>query len=101
MSESRYERATELLEAELGDELVALDSQAGSCFGFNDVATIVWRQLEQPKSFDQLRDLLLMKYEVTAAQCTEELQELLDDLIEKGLVLARTDSTSHQANPAN
>jgi hypothetical protein len=74
------------MEAELGDELVALDSNAGECFGFNSVATSVWRQLEQPKSFDQLRDSLLEEYEVDPQQCTRELQELLDDLVAKGLV---------------
>jgi hypothetical protein len=47
------------MEAELGDELVALDPNAGECFGFNSVATSVWRNLEQPKRFEQLRDALL------------------------------------------
>ena len=41
MSDTRYQRATELLEAELGDELVALDQAQGQCFGFNGVATSV------------------------------------------------------------
>ena len=89
MSETRYERATELLEAELGDELMTLDVARGSCFGFNSVATIVWRQLEQPKTFDQLKDLLLAEYEVGAEQCTEELQALLNDLIEQRLAQVR------------
>ena len=33
------------MEAELGEELVALDPQAGNCFGFNEVAAWVWRRL--------------------------------------------------------
>jgi Coenzyme PQQ synthesis protein D (PqqD) len=85
-----YRRAAELMEAELGDELVALDPNAGDCFGFNNVATSVWRQLEVPKSFSQLRDALLEEYEVEPEQCSRELKELLDDLAAKGLV-ATTD----------
>ena len=50
-----YRRAIDLMEAELGDELVALDPKAGECFGFNGVATSVWRILEEPRSFEQLR----------------------------------------------
>jgi hypothetical protein len=81
-----YERAGELMEAELGDELIALDPAAGECFGFNSVATFVWQTLKEPKSFEQLRDALLNEYEVDAGQCAKELRELLDDLEAKHLV---------------
>jgi len=74
------------MEAHLGDELVALDPRAGECFGFNNVATSVWRELEQPKSFEQLRDALLEEYEVTPEQCASELRELLDNLTARGLL---------------
>jgi len=74
------------MEAHLGDELVALDPNAGECFGFNNVATSVWRELEQPKSFEQLRDALLEEYEVAPEQCASELRELLDSLTARGLL---------------
>lgn len=90
MSEILYQRATQLLEAELGDELVALDPQEGSCFGFNDVAASVWRQLDQPKTFAQLSLALLEQYDVGADQCARELKQLMDDLVEKGLVARKT-----------
>ena len=86
MAEPLYQRATTLLEAELGEELVALDADAGVCFGFNEVAATVWRRLEQPRSFEELRQALLAEYEVTSEQCTEELDALLNDLIAKGLI---------------
>lgn len=81
-----YKRAIDLMEAELGDELVALDPEAGECFGFNSVATTVWRELKQPKTFNQLRDVLLSEYDVDEARCSRELSELLTDLTLKGLV---------------
>jgi hypothetical protein len=74
------------MEAELGDELVALDPDGGNCFGFNGVATSVWRSLSEPKSFEQLRDELLDEYEVDRDQCSNELQGLLDDMIAKRLI---------------
>jgi len=86
MSQQSYRRATDLMEANLGDELVALDPKGGECFGFNSVATSVWRELRQPKSFDELREVLLGEYDVDPEQCTRELRELLDDLFAKGLV---------------
>lgn len=86
MAETTYRRAAELMEAELGDEIVALDAAVGQCFGFNSVAASVWRQLEQPKSFEQLRDALIDEYDVEREQCERELEELLNDLCGKGLV---------------
>ena len=82
-----YKRATDLMEAELGDELVALDPDAGDCFGFNSVATTVWRELKTQKSFEQLRDALLGQYAVSEDQCSAELREFLNDLTAKGLVV--------------
>jgi hypothetical protein len=75
------------MEAELGDELVALDPNAGDCFGFNSVATSVWRQLQEPRTFEELRDALLQEYEVDQQRCARELQELLDDMSARGLIV--------------
>ena len=86
MANPVYKRAAQLMEAELGDELVALDASAGKCFGFNAVATSVWHRLASPASFEQLKDGLLDEYDVSEGQCTNELRELLDQLVAKGLV---------------
>ena len=86
MTDPVYHRSKELLEAAVGDELVGLEPDAGKCFGFNEVATSVWRSLEQPKSFDQLRDLLVGEYDVEEEQCSVELSQLLDELVAKGLI---------------
>lgn len=88
MTSPVYKRAVDLMEADLGDELVALDPNAGDCFGFNSVATSVWRQLEQPRTFEELRDALLSEYEVDQQRCAEELQELLDDMSKRGLIVS-------------
>ena len=84
-----YERAVGLLEADVGNELVALDVNAGECFGFNEAATRVWRLLDQPKSFEQLRGHLLEEYDVSSERCTSDLTELLDDMTSKGLLRKR------------
>lgn len=86
VSSSKYRRALDLMEAEIGDELVALAPEEGQCFGFNDVATAIWRSLASPKSFNELRDELIETYDVSVEQCTRDLNELLDDMISKGLL---------------
>lgn len=86
MKDPQFRRATDLMEAEIGDELVALEPEKGSCFGFNSVATSVWRALAEPRDFDQLRDALLNEYEVSEEQCSTELRALLVDMEARGLI---------------
>ena len=81
-----YQRAVELMEAELGDEIVALDVNGGTCFGFNNVASSVWRDLAEPKSLEMLCADLLDEYDVERDQCESEVGELLAHLIAKKLV---------------
>jgi len=88
VTDKRYRRQAELMEAELGNELVALDVEAGNCFGFNEVATSVWRVLATAMTFAQLQESLLAEYEVRPEKCRDELQELLDDMLDKGLIAA-------------
>ena len=86
-----YRRAVDLLEADINDELVALDPDQGNCFGFNAVATTVWRQLEVPRSISELKTHLLAEYDVDEATCDGELRALLDDLEKRGLI-SKTES---------
>jgi len=89
MQEPIYERARDLMEAELGDELVALDPVGGECFGFNAVACTVWRLLDRPSSAAELQQALLQEYDVDPARCGTELDQLLSDLLSRGLVRCR------------
>lgn len=75
-----YRRSAELMEAEINDELVALEPNKGTCFGFNAVATDVWRKLEQPLSFGELKNQLLDEYDVSEEECAQDLSALLDQM---------------------
>jgi len=93
MDEILYERTSDLLAADVGDEMVALDADAGHCYGFNSVAASVWRQLEKPQTFAGLKSALMDEYDVTDERCEADLAELLEDFIGKGL-LRRTSKAS-------
>ena len=81
-----YRRSVELLEADINDELVALEPDQGRCFGFKSVAKDVWRKLERPRSFEELRQELLSEYDVAEDQCDRELRELLEDMAKAKLI---------------
>lgn len=74
------------MEAEIDDEIVALDRAQGDVFGFNGVASDVWRLLAQPRSIGELCGELETLYAVGNQQCAEEVAALLDQLIEMRLV---------------
>ena len=84
-----YERAVALMEAELGDELVGLEPDAGVCYGFNDVDKRVWQLLEQPRSFEAVWTVLLDEYDVTPTECDSDLRGLLADFVDRKLVTVR------------
>lgn len=86
MAVPTYRRATELMEAEVGDEIVALDAQNGQCFGFNSVAASIWRALAQPRTFEELKQALLDEYDVETERCSEDLRAMLREMSDKGLV---------------
>lgn len=86
MATEVYRRAVELLEADIDDELVALDPQQGNCFGFNSVAKEVWRKLEQPRSFADLKSELLADYDVEDGECTRDLRQLIDQMTAARLI---------------
>ena len=88
MAEPIYRRNVDLMEAELGDELVTLDVEAGKCFGFNEVATAVWRLLETPQPVSAITGSLLEQFDVDPGRCSEDLSDLLEDMTAKGLIIA-------------
>ena len=86
MNDPLVRRRGQLIEAEIDDELVGLDVEEGTCFGFNATATRVWSLLETPRRVSELRDALLAEYDVDAAQCEHELHELLRALEQDRLI---------------
>ena len=81
-----YRRSAQLMEADINDELVALEPNQGLCFGFNSVATDIWRKLEQPRTFGDLKREILAEYEVSEEQCTSDLRDLLEQMSEARLI---------------
>ena len=98
MDETMYERARNLMEAELGDELVALDVQDGQCFGFSAAAASVWQLLDTPKSMAALVEALTAQYAVDTDACRADVAELLESMRDMGLI--RRSSSSSAATAA-
>ncbi len=86
MNDPLVRRRGQLIEAEVDDELIGLEVEQGTCFGFNRTATRIWALIETPKRVSELRDVLLGEYDVDRDTCERELRELLRQLQADGLV---------------
>ena len=79
-------RSSSLLEADVSGELIALDVDSGTCFGFNPTATRIWALLDRPRRLSELCDLLTAQYAVDRETCERDVLALARDLERDGLV---------------
>ncbi|BDZ69016.1 PqqD family protein [Methanobacterium ferruginis] len=68
------------------DEMVLLGMEDGIYYGLNPVGAFIWEQIKDPKTIDEVRDAILVEYNVGKVECEQDLYELLQELVEKGLV---------------
>ena len=79
-------RRARLLEAQIDGEIVGLQVDSGTCYGFNATASRIWTLIEQPQRLSVLRATLLAEYDVDPETCTRELNAVLAELERDGLV---------------
>jgi hypothetical protein len=78
------------ISSDLVDETVILNLKSGVYHGLNQVGTTVWKLIQQPRNFGEIRDVLLTEYEVSVEECDRDLRQLLEDLTAQDLVEVKT-----------
>ena len=76
-----------LLEAQVDNEIVALNIESGVCYGLNAVGARVWNLIEEPTRIGEVCDTLLAEYTVEPDTCRREVLELVEELMSEGLVV--------------
>ncbi len=87
-SSNMYTRTGDVIEADVGGEIVLLHTQNWQYFEFDKVGAAIWNLLNAPKSLDSLVTALTAQFEVDQDRCREETQAFLDDMVAQGLVTA-------------
>jgi hypothetical protein len=72
----------------LGDEAVLLNLVTGTYFGLDDVGTRMWQILSEHESTDKVIETMLNEYDVEEGLLRSDLDKLINNLIENGLVKA-------------
>jgi hypothetical protein len=70
-------------------EVVLLNPANGVYYGLSDVGARVWTLVERSKSIERIRETILSEYDVDARRWASDLDRLIADLIDHGLVVVR------------
>lgn len=79
------ERRESVVHKVLDGEAVLLDLAAGSYFGLDPVGTHIWELLDG-RALREVRDAILLEFEVDAATAEKDLIRLVGELVQKDLV---------------
>ena len=69
-----------------GSETVIVDPTSGTYFGVSDHGVRVWTLIQRPRRLGDVRDMLLEEYEVDPEVLYADLQSLIRELAQAGLV---------------
>ena len=84
--EQRFVASEDALARVLDGELVMLDLKSGTYFGMNEVGARVWEILTTGANIAAAIEILLTEFAVEKATLRADVQTLLAQLIEQGLI---------------
>ncbi len=74
------------ISTDMSDETVILNLQNGVYYGLDPVGTYIWKLIQEPTDVETVRDAVLNEYDVEPDRCEQDIMNLLQELIEQGLV---------------
>jgi hypothetical protein len=84
--ESRISVMPDVLMQEIGGESVILNLASERYYGLDDVGTKMWAAITTRESIQEAYEALLAHFDVDAERLRNDLQELIEKLVENGLV---------------
>jgi hypothetical protein len=83
----RLIKSSHTLSADLANgEAVLMDIDSGSYFGFEGVASHIWKLFDEPAMVDDVIQQLSRSYHISPEVCKAESLDFIGELIEKGLL---------------
>ena len=86
MVNKRVEISTDVLSQEVDGETVLLDLNSEAYFGLDQVGTRIWQLLQEVGELPAVYDMMLDEYYVDGENLKEDLDALITDLDEAGLI---------------
>ena len=77
----------------LDDEVILLHESKSTYYTLEGVAIRAWELLQEPRTVDQVVQVLTQEYDVPAEQCRRDLVDCVRDLIRHGFVEYQDESS--------
>ena len=74
---------------DIDGESIILNLKDGKYYGLDPIGTRIWDLIHEPKTVQQIQEVLLEEYEVEPDVCLSELLTLLRELASQGLIEVR------------
>ena len=84
--DQRITLSTEVLSQEVSGETVLLDLGSENYFGLDEVGTRIWQLLKEHEHLRIVYNTLLSEYEVDEARLAQDLENLLTEISDLGLI---------------
>ncbi|EMA70029.1 hypothetical protein C468_00800 [Halorubrum kocurii JCM 14978] len=52
----------------------------------NEVGTLVWEMIQQPKTLDEVSQKVVSEYDVAYERCQRDVSKMLVEMVDEGLV---------------
>lgn len=79
-------RSDKAMARRVGDEIVILDVDSGRYFGLNEVGAFIWDRIEPGVDRAELIAAVVAAYDVDTQQAEGDINDLLSDLTDRGLI---------------
>lgn len=76
----------DVVACELDEGKALLDMRESKYYKLNGSAALIWGWIGSGSSFDQLLDNMLERFDVSEEQCRKDLQAVLSDFLNTGLI---------------
>lgn len=83
---ARVKPAPDVMLRVIGDEAVILNLKSELYLGLNPVGTRMWTVLQGAPSIEAAYEILLAEFEVEPKRLREDMDRLLDQMLEQGLI---------------
>jgi hypothetical protein len=84
-------RSDGFIEAEIDNEIVALNIEKGACYGLNTVGSRIWSLVASPIRIKDICAKLLVDYKVEPETCERQVLDLLEELRAEGMIATGED----------
>ncbi len=89
VGDSTIAAAEDQVSCDLEGESAILNLNNGVYYGLDTLGARIWELIQEPKTVNQVRDVIVSEYEVEPERCERDLVALLTQLNDEGLVQVR------------